>query len=372
MSPSLPQPQGPAVTGVPIASPPGGVRLSFVWIAVAVFALIAAGIAHFVTRSDTLAWAEAYADGLARLKTEARLTEALGTPDPTEEPKFDQTNPETAWLSFPVRGERGSGEVSIELKREGDRWAFRSGFVRLDGGRKVLFESGSRATLPPVPQSSVVLAAPQKGETTVPPPAPTPVPVVLNPNDALTVVETPAFPAGVSEQRAVLGVIPGAMQFDPKVLTLKAGAPTAILFINKACPLQHNLVILQPGTEEAYGRACDAMMAKDPAQALMKDYVPDDPEVSVNVIAKSGKLIGTGQNEVLRFTAPSVPGDYPFICTFPGHRLLMKGKLTGDSVARMPSAGASSKNKLTEPCISDTPRQHRSAEALFARRLRFH
>jgi len=27
----------------------------------------------------------------------------------------------------------------------------------------------------------------------------------------------------------------------------------------------------------------------------------------------------------LRFTAPIEPGDYPYICTFPGHWIIMKG-----------------------------------------------
>jgi azurin len=28
---------------------------------------------------------------------------------------------------------------------------------------------------------------------------------------------------------------------------------------------------------------------------------------------------------VLEFQAPTEPGDYPFVCTFPGHHLLMRG-----------------------------------------------
>jgi len=29
--------------------------------------------------------------------------------------------------------------------------------------------------------------------------------------------------------------------------------------------------------------------------------------------------------EALRFTAPEERGDYPYICTFPGHWIIMKG-----------------------------------------------
>lgn len=135
--------------------------------------------------------------------------------------------------------------------------------------------------------------------------------------------EAPA--AEAAETKLVLGVIPGTMQFDKKTFTVKAGAKVAILFTNKACPLQHNLIILKPGTDAAYGAAADKMIASDPAGALAKLYMPDDDTSKAAVIAASSKLIGTGQNDVIRFTAPTEPGDYPYICTFPGHRFLMKG-----------------------------------------------
>ena len=133
-----------------------------------------------------------------------------------------------------------------------------------------------------------------------------------------------AAPAG-AEHKEIIGVLPGVMQYDKKEITVKPGEKVAILFINKACPLQHNLIILKPGTDDAYGKAADAMMAKDAAAALTKNYIPDDPAVAASVIVKTTKLIGTGQSEVLKFTAPAEAGDYPYICTFPGHRFLMKG-----------------------------------------------
>ena len=37
------------------------------------------------------------------------------------------------------------------------------------------------------------------------------------------------------------------------------------------------------------------------------------------------KMLERRQTEVLEFTAPSKPGKYPFICTFPGHAQLMRG-----------------------------------------------
>ena len=40
------------------------------------------------------------------------------------------------------------------------------------------------------------------------------------------------------------------------------------------------------------------------------------------------KLLQPGQNETITFKAPTEPGDYPFLCTFPGHATMMKGVLT--------------------------------------------
>ena len=45
--------------------------------------------------------------------------------------------------------------------------------------------------------------------------------------------------------------------------------------------------------------------------------------ISQNLAAS--KLIDHRQEEVLEFTAPTQPGDYQFVCTFPGHHILMRG-----------------------------------------------
>lgn len=141
---------------------------------------------------------------------------------------------------------------------------------------------------------------------------------------------TPADPAApaAAETKVVIGVVPAVMQFDKKAFTVKAGDKVSILFTNKACPLQHNIVILKPGTDAKFGVAADKMIAADAAGALAKLYIPDDADSKAAIVAKSAKLIGTGQNEIISFTAPADPGEYPYLCTFPGHRFLMKGVMT--------------------------------------------
>ncbi|MFC0183447.1 plastocyanin/azurin family copper-binding protein [Pseudarcicella hirudinis] len=82
--------------------------------------------------------------------------------------------------------------------------------------------------------------------------------------------------------------------------------------------MQHNLVIGKPKSTEIIGNAADKMItAKDGAD---RNYVPSIPQV----IAAT-PLVNPNQSYKLKFTAPAQAGDYPFICTFPGHWRIMSG-----------------------------------------------
>ena len=63
-------------------------------------------------------------------------------------------------------------------------------------------------------------------------------------------------------------------------------------------------------------------MAKSP-EGAKKQYIPDDKRV-----LHATKLLKVGATETLRFIAPTKPGDYPYVCTFPGHWTIMKGVMT--------------------------------------------
>jgi azurin len=81
--------------------------------------------------------------------------------------------------------------------------------------------------------------------------------------------------------------------------------------------MSHNIVILKVGTDQqAFATAA--------SNARATNFVP--PALKAQVIAASG-LVGNGETVELNFVAPKVAGSYPFICTFPGHFLTMKGTL---------------------------------------------
>jgi azurin len=113
------------------------------------------------------------------------------------------------------------------------------------------------------------------------------------------------------------------MKYDKTSLTVKAGQPVELLFENKGDPQPHNFVLLKPGTRDAYGALSEKLILADPTGAAAQLYAPASPDV----LAKGSKLIGISQTELIKFTAPSVPGDYPYICTFPAHWRLMNGVL---------------------------------------------
>lgn len=52
------------------------------------------------------------------------------------------------------------------------------------------------------------------------------------------------------------------------------------------------------------------------------------PELKSKVIANT-KLLGPGESDTISFPAPSTPGEYVYLCSFPGHYAIgMKGTLT--------------------------------------------
>lgn len=114
-----------------------------------------------------------------------------------------------------------------------------------------------------------------------------------------------------------LEVVPEQMKFDQDTFTVKAGKKI-ILELDNLDGMQHNLLILQPNSFEKVGAAADAML-RDP-KASEKHYVPEMPEVLF-----ATEMLDPNEVYTLKFTAPNTPGNYPFVCTFPGHWRMMRG-----------------------------------------------
>lgn len=76
----------------------------------------------------------------------------------------------------------------------------------------------------------------------------------------------------------------------------------------------HNVVVLKPGEDvKEYGN--EAMKAK------AEDYVP---EALADKVVAHTEMIGGGASTTINFSI-ATPGEYPFLCSFPGHYPIMKG-----------------------------------------------
>lgn len=105
------------------------------------------------------------------------------------------------------------------------------------------------------------------------------------------------------------------LQFGLKEFTVKAGKKVRLSFVNPDF-MPHNLVIVQPGAADEVGIAAMQLGAR----GFELQWVPESDK-----IIASTRLIDHRGETVLEFAAPGKPGDYPFVCTFPGHHILMRG-----------------------------------------------
>ncbi len=125
---------------------------------------------------------------------------------------------------------------------------------------------------------------------------------------AATAAEAEAF-----DQEVALSVLPGLLRFDLPSFTVAAGTTVRLVFSNPG-EMPHNAVIITPGSTDAVGMAAD--------QLVGGDYVPD-----MESVLFATPMLDPGTSVVLMFEAPAEPGDYPYLCTFPGHWRLMQGTM---------------------------------------------
>ncbi|MCH6258271.1 plastocyanin/azurin family copper-binding protein [Puniceicoccaceae bacterium K14] len=129
--------------------------------------------------------------------------------------------------------------------------------------------------------------------------------------------EKPASWDGANAQTSFsLGTVPG-MKFDKTLLEVSAGDRVELIFNNEDDML-HNVVICKPGTGQIVG--AEALQLG--VQGLEMNFIPE----SDDVIAHTA-LVSPETTETIYFKAPLEPGDYEYVCTFPGHVFSMTGIL---------------------------------------------
>jgi azurin len=134
--------------------------------------------------------------------------------------------------------------------------------------------------------------------------------------------KTEAAPKKAEGGKTVEITADDTMKYNVTAITAKPGEAIHIKLTNKGTmpkmAAAHNFVLLKKGTDlNAFTTA--AVMAGQ------TDYIP--AKLKEQVLA-STKLAGPGETVETDFKAPTVPGTYDFICSFPGHFATMKGTLT--------------------------------------------
>lgn len=111
--------------------------------------------------------------------------------------------------------------------------------------------------------------------------------------------------------------VPEQMLFDLKWFAVQAGKAVQIVVANPDA-MPHNFVVGQPGSLQEIGTKGSMMpLTADPDA---KAYVPDTP-----LVLHATRLLSEGETVRLNFTAPAKPGEYVYVCTFPGHWVRMYG-----------------------------------------------
>ena len=107
------------------------------------------------------------------------------------------------------------------------------------------------------------------------------------------------------------------LSYMTKEFVVKAGEPLAFTLSNPDV-VPHNWVLVQPGALQTVGELGNQLIA-DP-EAYARQYIPDSDKVIAHT-----DIVPPGEKQTIYFKAPSVPGRYPFLCTFPGHWMVMNG-----------------------------------------------
>ena len=107
------------------------------------------------------------------------------------------------------------------------------------------------------------------------------------------------------------------LKFSLPAFDVKPGARVKLDFANTSDML-HNLVVVKPGTATKVGEQA-MRLGLDGAKM---DYVPRSADVLYHTA-----LLEPQKSEAIYFVAPTTPGEYTYVCTFPGHYVTMQGTM---------------------------------------------
>ncbi len=109
------------------------------------------------------------------------------------------------------------------------------------------------------------------------------------------------------------------LSFNKREFRVKAGTPIALTFKNPDV-VPHNWALVKPKTLQRVGELANRLIG-DP-DAAINNYIPSSDDVICFTDIVEGR-----DETIIYFKAPEVAGRYPYLCTFPGHWMVMNGEM---------------------------------------------
>jgi azurin len=109
------------------------------------------------------------------------------------------------------------------------------------------------------------------------------------------------------------------LTFSTRTLRVKAGEKIKLSFSNPDV-VPHNWVLVKPGSLAKVGDLANKLIA-DP-EAVVRHYVPRSPDILAYT-----DIVSPQDEFSIFIEAPQEKGRYPYLCTFPGHWMVMNGEL---------------------------------------------
>ncbi len=199
--------------------------------------------------------------------------------------------------------------------------------LRLEGGKKLFLEipqiiPAGQVHLHLASGRDLFLTVHELGEPYTDYPGYTRVEKVRPQAAAVVTVPVAAKPnpwAGGTQGRSIVVEAGLGLQFVQKELKVMAGERISLTFKNPDL-VPHNWLLGKPGQLQKLGELCNLMIAAP--DGLARHYVPDSSEVLVWT-----DMVNPKEAFTIHFDAPKEAGEYPYLCTFPGHWMVMNGML---------------------------------------------
>jgi azurin len=134
---------------------------------------------------------------------------------------------------------------------------------------------------------------------------------------ALCLLSSAVCLLGADEMLVTIRTLASQMKYDTPEFIVTPGAKVRLTLVNDD-EMPHNLVVTKPSDDKGLALAQTAWALGD--QGLAKHWIPSDPRV----IAAT-KMVAPHAKEELVFEAPQQLGAHPYVCTFPGHAMVMNG-----------------------------------------------